>query len=435
MVTTRERDGDMRYELLESIRSFLTDQQGQARTDAPRRRHLDHYARRIEYERRRETNWDTTDWCRTVAVEEPNLRVAIATALDNSDVDAALRVACGYWVYCLWSGRTAPLSWLSAALDTPIGPDHDRTARCEGITALAVFTSWWELGPIAHSADLFTRAVDLADRTANDHSRARVRYFTAEYLLQRGDRGQARAEFRKAIRIADDRGIAGWCRHSLAWLAAADDDLESAIGELRHILDSANRDELVVPHALAALAVFTAAAGHTQPATALARRAVESATRFDLPGVHVMALLRAAQTRTVCLHHTGTDDGSLRDVPPRLFDQLQRASLRHFVAESLELAAIASNAQGDPEKAARYLGAASALRTAREERALPIPVLGALIDATRSHVNDALGASNFATIAHEATTLPIRTLLAEVRKLHVSSNPPATTGHVPDEHK
>src|SRR6185437_3119688 len=81
----------------------------------------------------RSPNWDSVAWCRTVTAEEPNLRVAIATALDLGDVDAALRVACGYWTHCMWGGRAEPLEWLGDALAVEPGADADLAARSEGL--------------------------------------------------------------------------------------------------------------------------------------------------------------------------------------------------------------------------------------------------------------------------------------------------------------
>jgi len=414
VVTTRQRGGHMRYELLESIRTFARVQAPPAEADAARRRHLGHYARLVERERRTRTNWDSVAWCRTVTAEEPNLRVAIATALDLGDVDAALRVACGYWTHCMWGGRAEPLEWLGDALAVEPGADADLAARSEGLLALAVFTSWWELGSLARSEALYAEARRVADESGDDHCRARIRFFDAEFRSLRGDRATARAGYHDAIRIAGDDGVARWCHHSLAWLALAEGDAESAADELRHVLATGPPAELVVPHAEAALAVLCAAAGEVGEAHFFAERSVEGAARFELPGVQVMTLVRAAQAYTLCLHHTGCGEDVVRTTLTRLFDRLRQAGIRQFIAESLELAALAVERDGGTARAAHYLSAGDALRIARAEPGPWLPMLAELVDAAFARVRTALGERAFATVAAVAAGTPSRDVVADV---------------------
>lgn len=421
VVTARHRRGEVRYELLESIRSFAREQAAPAETQAAHRRHLDHFADLVEREQRRHTNWDTASWCRTVAAEEPNLRAAIATALTCGDTDAALRIARGYWTHCMWSGRVEPLDWLDDAL---AAAGDDLATRCEGVLALAHFTTWWELGPQHRSEQLYAQARQLADRTDDDHCRARVSFFHGEYLTLRGRHAEARTQYRRAFRFARGRGISRWCHHSLAWLALAETDPTRAADELRTALDTGPPDELVVPHALAALAILTAANGDHAQARALAERAVEAAAPFALPGVQTMTTVRAAQTHALC----GEDiSGVLHD----LFDQLHRASTRGFIAESLELAALHSIRGGAAAAAARYLGARDALRQARAEPGPSLPALGALVDDIHQRISTALGPTAYATAAAEGAATSTRHLIAEIRaglRTRKATGPPPRTG-------
>ena len=63
VVATRQRTGQMRYELLESIRSFALEQAQPNEIQAARRCHLEHFAGIVERERRAQTNWDSVAWC------------------------------------------------------------------------------------------------------------------------------------------------------------------------------------------------------------------------------------------------------------------------------------------------------------------------------------------------------------------------------------
>ena len=96
-----------------------------------------------------------------------------------------------------------------------------------------------------------------------------------------------------------------------------------------------------------------------------------------------MTLVRAAQAHTLCLQRTGTGAAAVRGTLIRLFDRLRRAGIRQFVAESLELAAVAAERAGAVERAARYLGARDAVRVERAEPGPALPALAALVDDVR----------------------------------------------------
>lgn len=167
----------------------------------------------------------------------------------------------------------------------------------------------------------------------------------------------------------------------------AEGDPEQAADELRRALEAGAPDELIVPHALAALAPLTAAAGRTRQASALADRAVEAAAPFELPGIQVMVLLRAAQTHTLCLARAdeGADAAAaaLQRTFAELLDRLHRAGIRQFVAETLELAAVEADRRGTTLDAVRYLAACDALRAARAEPSTRPTALTAIIETTR----------------------------------------------------
>ena len=81
----------------------------------------------------------------------------------------------------------------------------------------------------------------------------------------------------------------------------AEGDTDRAAAELRHVLATGAPDELVVPHADAALAVLCAAAGEITEAGRHAERAVDGAAPFELVGIQIMTLVRRRRpTRSAC---------------------------------------------------------------------------------------------------------------------------------------
>ena len=94
---------------------------------------------------------------------------------------------------------------------------------------------------------------------------------------------------------------------------------------------------------------------------------------------------------------------------------MRQAGIRQFIAESLELAALAVERDGATARAARYLSAGEALRTARAEPGPSLPMLAGLVDAACTRVRAALGERAFATVAAVAAGTPSRDVVADVR--------------------
>ncbi|MDN5858983.1 MAG: winged helix-turn-helix domain-containing protein [Pseudonocardia sp.] len=410
MVVARRRRGEVRYGLLETVRAYGTQRcAGASDTAAARRRHREHFVELAAAERRSTSpNWDSAQWHRRAASDEDNFRVAIAWALADGDIDAALLMLSGLLPYWMWAGRAEALVWLEEAL--AMGPGRDDVARCEATTGLAVLHTWWELGEPAHSAELFLRGRELAERADDDRCRFRVRYFHAEFLLLRGDRAAAMEVFADARRVTDAAGDVGWCHHSLGWIAMGDGDRVTARAEFERAVELSQGSDLLVPHALAALAPLTAADGDHRRAADLAAAAVVAAERFELPGVLVMVLVRAAQTRLLCGEIPAVQ-ATLAD----LFDLLHTLGTRQFRAEACELAAVLAQRSGAPGRAARYFGAVDAIRAARAEDRGAVNVLGPLSATCRERARAELGERGFATAATAGAAVAARDLVAEVR--------------------
>lgn len=145
-------------------------------------------------------------------------------------------------------------------------------------------------------------------------------------------------------------------------------------------------------------------------ATATAAGAVASARGFPLPGVLVMTLVREAQTRVLC-----GDDAAARATVAELFDLLHRLGNLPFRAEAFEVVAVLACRAGDLPGAARYLGSAGAVRTARIEDRAGVRVLRPAVDATRERVLAALGSTVYEREAAAGAAVRPPDLVAEVR--------------------
>jgi len=264
VVVAQRRRGEMRYGLLEIVRTYAAERLAEVgETGAVRRRLRAHYVAAAEEQRRAwGAGWDSAAWHRRVAAEEDNFRAAVVAALADGDHDAALLLLSGLWVHWIWAGRGEAIGWLERALD---GPGEDLVARTECTIALAVLLRWWELGEPERSVRLFARAVELAEAADDDGCRFWARYFHAEFLLLRGDGNGARALYVDALRFASPRSSLGWCHYSFGWIAMGGGDPAAARAEFQRAVDVAGPDDLVRPHALAALAPLLVAGEAMKP--------------------------------------------------------------------------------------------------------------------------------------------------------------------------
>lgn len=412
VVATRRRRGAVRFALLETVRSYAAERLADAgETAAVRARHRAHYVGLArEHRRVWGAGWDSALWHRRVAAEEENFRAAISSALVDGDHDGALLLLSALWVHWAWAaGRAEAVGWLRRVVD---GPGSDVVARCECTFGLAVLLRWWEVGDPEESVGLFARAAELAEEADDDACRFWARYFHAEFRMLRGDLDGARAGYLAALRGTLPRSGAGWCSYSFGWMAMGSGDAAAARVEFTRAVDLSGPDELVRPHALAALAPLLAGHDPAQ-ASAAAAGALASARAFPLPGVHVMALVRAAQTHVLC-----ADDDAAHAVVAELFDLQHRLGNMQFRAESFEVVAVLAARSGDHRTAARLLGASGVVRATRTEDGAGVRVLGDVVALTRRRVLAALGAEAYGREAAAGAAVPVPELVAQVRAAH-----------------
>jgi tetratricopeptide (TPR) repeat protein len=234
-----------------------------------------------------------------------------------------------------------------------------------------------------------------------------VAYFHAEFLLLRGERNRAAATFRRAEQLSPS-GSGGWPRYSLGWIAIGNGDVDLARREFRRAAEYPESDFLNV-HATAALAPLTAMVGDHEYAGALADRAVTMAARFPVPGVQIMALVRAGQT-----HLLSGQDESARPLLARLMALMRQLGTRQFRAEALEMVALLAHRTEDHAYAALCFGAAEAIRAARAEDSGVINVLGSSLESTRNTTRSILGEKKFAQLTRTGAETPASKLIANL---------------------
>jgi predicted ATPase/class 3 adenylate cyclase/DNA-binding CsgD family transcriptional regulator len=121
LVVIEEREGELRYRLLETVRHYALEQlEGSGEEADARRRHRDHYLGVVDTARQRVVGPEQDQWLDVLALEFHNLRAAFEWSRNVGDTEAAVFLAVAleplWWMRGYWGegGR-----WLDAALADP----------------------------------------------------------------------------------------------------------------------------------------------------------------------------------------------------------------------------------------------------------------------------------------------------------------------------
>jgi tetratricopeptide (TPR) repeat protein len=205
---------------------------------------------------------------------------------------------------------------------------------------------------------MLLQARDLARACGDPETEAHAAIYLGYRALQ-GDQLEQAADLigAAAARLVDPGWSSGlaWCEFGLGWVAVAKGDPAEAALRFERMLEVAHQGghDVLVTHALAALAPLAAAGGEAERALALADDAVDFARRLELRQVLIMTLARAAET-ALALGEPTTAVKSLREAISLLYEVGARTWLRG----ALGLAAVVSVHGSRHAEAARLLGAA-----------------------------------------------------------------------------
>ena len=182
-------DGDVRFELLETIREYaLFRLIEQRELDELRRRHVSYFVDFAETAEPHLTGSDQTAWAKRLDEETGNIRAALTWSLDGGDVETAMRITAALFRFWSIRGRLSEARrWLEQAL--------------AGATAVA---------PHVHAKALFAAG------------------YTA---LGQGDFADAVSRFDESLalyRSLDDQPGCASCLAQLGWLAAVRGDFDRA---------------------------------------------------------------------------------------------------------------------------------------------------------------------------------------------------------------
>ena len=177
LLRKRESHSMPRYWMLETIREYAAEQL--AETGDPQRvwdRHLAYYLQLVEEAEPELTGPDQRQWFERLALEQGNVREALAFACDHGDGERALMLAGTIWRF------------------------------------------WWSRGQVDEASRWYERAFAVGDN-ASETARARGLFGAAHMAEARGDALEAREQFQEAADALRRIGSTRWLILALAHLA------------------------------------------------------------------------------------------------------------------------------------------------------------------------------------------------------------------------
>lgn len=137
LVVAEERRAGGRFSLLETMRQYAAERVDANEARDLRARHARHFVALAEASWAGCRGVDEVEWLNRVTDEKHNLRAATAWAIEQGDVDAALRVVAHLMPYSRSRGDGEVWDWVRAALDLPGALDHRLIPRALAHAAFA----------------------------------------------------------------------------------------------------------------------------------------------------------------------------------------------------------------------------------------------------------------------------------------------------------
>jgi tetratricopeptide (TPR) repeat protein len=316
-------------------------------------------------------------------------------------------LAASLWLYWLLSGHELEgCAWLERCLAT--APQPHTPARAASLIGLANLSLISGRGDTKQAEGLFDEALSLALELGDREAETVAQRFLAVAALAQGNADRAKERADEALKVSEEASglflSAGWCHHTLGWVAMAQGDTREARARFERAVEVGRQheDDSMTCHALAALAPLVAFSGEVELAEALADQSVAAARRLRLRQLLVMTLVRSAEASILA----GGDERAEAALGEAL-RLLGDLGAKRWVADTLEMTALAQEARGHPASAARILGACDALRQALSESPGEHRFISSKVRGCRHRVAEALGAGVYEEQRTQGERLPV----------------------------
>jgi predicted ATPase/DNA-binding SARP family transcriptional activator len=303
-LVTSSGAAEPRFAMLDTIREYAIERlEEEGAQRELRRRHALWYRDLVERAETALAGPDQSSWLDRLEREHPNLRSAVAYAVDEGDGETALRLVASLRRYLDLRGHVAEgRRWLEAAL--AVGESADPLLRVRALGGAGVLAA--EQGDLAVARGLFERSVTLARAVGAPDRVARELANLAHVAVLQGDRDSGRRFCEEAAeiqRVTGDRRNLALTLENLGCIALLEYDAERAMRVLGEAHDVARTtgDPQVLAATLTSFARALLASGSDARAGSLLEESIMLLTEVGwVQGmaecVELIALLEARRT-------------------------------------------------------------------------------------------------------------------------------------------
>ncbi|MGQ0631225.1 MAG: ATP-binding protein [Sporichthyaceae bacterium] len=395
-----------RYRLLETVRQYGAEKLGAAgETEAIRSGHRRHFVGRILAADRDGTSFFDPQWAQHTAIDGENYNAALASGLSAGDLEAATTILAGRGASWFW-GAAVP-----TAVDV-IDPESltavDPSLHVAGLISLAAAGIQIGRWTVETAVPIYQRALTIAEGRGTPADEGFACFSLGYIALSRGERRAARTWLERALDCFADIPLAQYyAQHELGWIELSEGNAPVARQHFESsltVLEPRSGSENPVVHLRAAVALCEAAGGNGARALTLARQALDDSRQIPLARIEVMALIRTSEVAALSGEPIGAELAEALHL-------LRRQGGLRWVSAALTMAAVAHEAEGRPEVAARLLGGAGRVAELLAEDPLPLAPVAAVVTAMRHRIDAALGPAASASAEKAGGRFPVPALL------------------------
>jgi predicted ATPase/DNA-binding SARP family transcriptional activator len=228
LVVPTHHDGATRYRLLETVRQYARELDGDQAGTAETERRLARYVLGLVEGRQSTLESALQEWVAALEPERGNLRAALAWSRDEGEPEWLLRLVSAVWRFWWVNGDLDEGSnWLEAALERDRGNDPAlRASVLEGAAGLA-----WAKGDLERARAHAESALPLFTAAGDHRGEQAALIVLGLVALAREEYARSRAEFERSRQLAEQYGprpLLAVAYHNLASVAYGERDLEDA---------------------------------------------------------------------------------------------------------------------------------------------------------------------------------------------------------------
>jgi non-specific serine/threonine protein kinase len=190
LVSADEREGEMRYHLLETVRQYAVERLGAEAAEQTRRAHAQYFlavADSADLTAVRRRGPDRLD---IAIAAQDNLRSALAWSISSGSVEFGLELATSLERFWVTHDPHEGMRWFAALLDLPEAADVGRIMRANALRAYGGAAGI--AGQYDVAEGLWQQSLELFEELEDEHGQAVLLHRLGISAMYRGDLGRAR---------------------------------------------------------------------------------------------------------------------------------------------------------------------------------------------------------------------------------------------------